>query len=292
MPNSLSLGAALETIAEQFAAADLYFGHGTDNAWDEACFLILSICQLPLDSDDSVSQKLLTPREQQTIFALAEARIARKIPLAYLLQEAWFAGLRFYVDERVLVPRSSFAELITQGFAPWVDISQIHQVLDLCTGSGCMAIATAHYWPQLQVDASDLSADALAVAQRNCQDYQLEGRVTLYQSDSFKNLPAKQYDLIISNPPYVDQADMAALPAEYRHEPELGLASGVDGLSLTKHILANAKQYLTPHGVLMVEVGNSQEALMEQFPKLPFTWVDFEWGDTGIFVLHARDLPE
>jgi ribosomal protein L3 glutamine methyltransferase len=281
----------VHNISTQFAESDIYFGHGTDNPGDEAFFLVFHVCGLPFDADESVWNQLVTKDQLNRIESIAHTRITQKIPLAYLLNEAWFAGLKFYVDQRVLVPRSPFAEIIQAQFEPWVDLTQVIRVLDLCTGSGCMAIATAYALPTAQIDAVDISPDAIEVAKRNIADHGLSSRIRLIESDVFNALANERYDLIISNPPYVDAADMSDLPAEYRHEPEIGLSSGSDGLDITKRILREAKHHLTPHGALMLEVGNSFPALEAQFPELPFTWIEMETGEDGIFLLYYEDLP-
>ncbi len=290
MENLPTLIELIDQITQQFSESNLYFGHGTENAGDEAFFLVFQVCGLPFDTDEALWNQLVTPEKLQRIQQLAQQRIRQKIPLSYLLNEAWFSGLKFYVDQRVLVPRSPFAELIQMQFEPWVDSGKILRVLDLCTGSGCMAIATAYALPNVHIDAVDISKDALAVAKRNVTDHLLQDRIRLIESDVFSALSGQRYDLIISNPPYVDAADMSDLPAEYRHEPEIGLSSGSDGLDITKHILREAKHYLTPKGALLVEVGNSFPALEAQFPELPFTWIEISSGEDGIFLLYCKDL--
>lgn len=277
---------------QQLDDADVYFGHGTDNALDEAAYLMSYVRHIAPDFSDEVLDEDLTDTELEKFRTLINERIEKKIPAAYLIHEAWFAGLPFYVDERVLVPRSPIAELILDGFAPWIDISKVHNVLDLCTGSGCIGIAIAAHFPHLHVDISDLSADALAVANKNIRKHRLEDRVKSFQSDLFTDLPTKQYDLIVSNPPYVDAEDMAALPDEYRHEPQMGLTAGEQGLDLVIPMLHQAARFLRPGGILVIEVGNSETALQERFPRVPFTWLEFEYGGHGVFLLDYAQLVE
>ena len=277
-------------VEQQFAEADLCFGHGTDNSWDEAVFLVLTIMQLPFDSGEEVLKKKPNKEQGRKILNLCQRRVEDRIPLPYLLHEAWFAGHKFYVDQRVLVPRSPLAELIENDFQPWLDASKIKTVLDLCTGGGCIGIATALQLPAAKVDAVDISEDALAVAEHNVKDFKLQDRVSLIASDGFANLVGKKYDLIISNPPYVDAEDIASMDDEFHYEPEIGLASGEDGLDFTRHILANAKQHLNAKGALVVEVGNSHYALAQAFPDLPFTWLEFERGGEGVFLLYREQL--
>ncbi|OOC11009.1 MULTISPECIES: 50S ribosomal protein L3 N(5)-glutamine methyltransferase [Thioalkalivibrio] len=278
--------------ASQFRAAGLSFGHGTDNAFDEAAWLTLHALHLPLDLEAHWWDSRLTEAERERVEGLLRERIQSRKPAAYLAREAWFAGLPFHVDERVLVPRSPFAEVIESGFEPWVDPDAVERVLDLGTGAGCIGIAVALVLPQARVDLADISPDALAVARDNVARYQLEDRVRLVESDVFEGLgPEDRYDLIVTNPPYVDARDMAELPDEYRHEPELGLAAGEDGLDIVRRILAGARRHLTDEGVLMVEVGNSQEAVEDAFHDIPMVWLDFEAGGHGVFVVRAEDLP-
>lgn len=278
--------------ASQFNAAGLFFGHGTDNAWDEAAQLVLHALHLPVqESNPHWFDARLTTAERRAVLELLERRVRERVPAAYLTGEAWFSGLRFYVDERVLVPRSPIAELIEQGFEPWLQHSPA-KILDLCTGSGCIGIACAYAFPDADVDLSDISPDALAVAERNIEEHQLRDRVRAVQSDLFASLEGQIYDLIVSNPPYVDREDLAAMPAEYHAEPALGLASGDDGLDFTRRLLVEASQHLTAKGLLVVEVGNSQPALERAFPELPFTWLEFAQGGQGVFVISAVDLQD
>jgi ribosomal protein L3 glutamine methyltransferase len=278
--------------ATLFASHPLFYGHGTDNAWDEAVSLILPSLHIPYEQIEVVQDARLTYAEKQTLAELIRQRCEQRIPVPYLTHQATFADLTFYIDERALIPRSPIAELIEQKFSPWIAEEQINRVLDLCTGSGCIAIATAWHLdnPDLMVDAVDISKDALAVAEKNVSQFELQEQVELIQSDLFSQLQGRQYDVIISNPPYVDAAEMAALPAEYRTEPSLALAAGADGLDIVHTILAQAADHLTEHGILIVEVGASAPALIEAYPDLPFIWLDFERGGEGIFLLHKADL--
>ncbi len=288
--------AELETIrdwirwgASQFNHAGLFFGHGTDNAWDEAATLVLWSLHTPWERLPAVEQARLTTDERQQIALLFRRRLQERIPAAYLTGEAWFAGLKFAVNEDVLVPRSPIAELIQQQFQPWLT-REPQRILDLCTGSGCIGIACAHAFPEAQVTLSDISEAALTVARRNIRDHQLEDRVQVVHSDAFAKLHGQVFDLIVSNPPYVDAEDMAAVPAEYRAEPELALTSGSDGLDFTRRLLREAGAHLSPDGLLIVEVGNSWVALERAFPRIPFTWLEFEQGGHGVFALTAADL--
>jgi ribosomal protein L3 glutamine methyltransferase len=274
----------------RFNEAGLFFGHGTETAWDDVAALILHTLHLPHDMDQPILDARLTQAERERIYDIIQRRIKNRLPVPYLTHEAWFAGLSFYVDERVLIPRSPIAELITHEFAPWINMDSVNSILDLCTGSGCIAIACAKQFPDCKIEASDISADALAVAKINLIRHNVLDQVHLYESDLFQAIPPKKYDLILSNPPYVDAKDMAALPPEYLHEPTLGLASGPDGLATTSAILKQALDYLSPEGTLIVEVGNSADALIEQFPDVPFTWLAFQNGGGGVFMLTAKQL--
>ena len=277
---------------KQLAAADLYFGHGTDNARDEAAFLVLRSLQLPFAAEAAVLDQRLSQDQQDRVIALINERIATRKPAAYLLGEAWFAGLRFFVNEQVLVPRSPIAELILEQFTPWCRVDSVKRILDIGTGSGCMAIASAMAFPGATVEAIDISTEALAVAERNVADYSLQGRVTLIESDLFQKLEGRRYDLIIANPPYVDAEDFAAMPAEFRHEPAIGLRAGKDGLEIVRRILKSAGKYLTETGVLVVEVGNSEQALIRLYPEVPFLWLEFARGGGGVFLLTRQELNQ
>ena len=285
----MTLRELLIALEEKLRQGDLFFGHGTNNTWDEAVQAATHILHLPPDVDASVGDRVLTDSEITKIQDLIQKRIDQKIPLPYLTHEAWFAGLPFFVDRRVIIPRSPFGELIRDRFSPWLGEKDPNRILDLCTGSACMAIACAHYFPEVEIDALDISADALAVAQKNVEKHHCADRVHLLSSDLFSACQGR-YDIIISNPPYVDRLDMEALPAEYHFEPTLALAAGDDGLSVVRRILQEAANYLTENGLLIVEVGNSEEALMEAYPTLPFTWLIFEHGGSGVFLLYRQDL--
>lgn len=275
--------------ASEFIAAKLFYGHGTDNPWDEAEQLVLHAINLsPPLGDEWLDARLTLPERKKVVANLAR-RIQERVPAAYITRQAWFAGLPFVVDERVLVPRSPIGELIPKRFEPWL-VNEPAQILDLCTGSGCIGIACAYAFPEAYVQLSDISFDALAVAEENIEQHGLGERVFAMQSDLFENLQGQVFDLIVSNPPYVDAEDMASLPEEYHAEPELGLASGDDGLDFTRRLLTEAVDYLSEQGVLLVEVGNSWPALEAAYPALPFTWIEFERGGHGVFVLNAEDL--
>ncbi len=277
----------------RFNEAQVFFGHGSDNAYDEAAYLILHTLHLPLDQLDPFLDAALTQSEVQAVLKVFEQRVEKRVPAAYLTNEAWLTGHRFYVDERVIVPRSFIAELLDDQMVPWVDDPEaVSDVLDMCTGSGCLAILAALAFPNAKVDGVDISTDALDVAKRNVGDYQLQDRVQLVHSNLFDKLGGRKYNLIISNPPYVDAPAMAALPPEYRHEPQLALSGGESGLDITRTILKEAAEHLVPGGVLAVEIGHNREALEEAFPDLPFTWLNVAAGDDFVFLLHREDLVE
>jgi len=275
--------------ASRFNEAGLCFGHGTDNAVDEALELVLYGLHLAPGLPSELMHARLTRAERRAAMALIERRIRERLPAAYLTHRAWFAGLEFYVDERVLVPRSPIAELIEGAFQPWLR-ADVHRILDIGTGSGCIAIASAYAFPKAEVDAVDVSPDALAVARINIEHHELGARVRALQSDLFANLGERRYELIVSNPPYVSRAEMEELPEEYRHEPALGLAAGEDGLDVVVRLLAAAPDHLTPDGVLIVEVGDSEQALIARFPAIPFLWLDFAKGGGGVFLLENSVL--
>ena len=289
---------SLETItdfvrwgASRFSAAGLHYGHGTDNPVDEALVLVRHALHLGHDLPREFYAARLTLAEKEAVLELIERRIVERVPAPYLTGEAWFAGLPFFVDRRVLIPRSPFAELIDAGFAPWLEADRVTGVLDLCTGSGCIAIACAFALPGATVDAVELSPDALEVARSNVERHGVEEQVTLFEGDLWAPVAGRRYDLIVSNPPYVSDVELAGLPPEYAHEPELGLRSGPEGLDVVARILAHARAHLHPGGVLVVEVGDSAEAVVAAWPQLPFTWLEFSRGDGGVFLLTAEELP-
>lgn len=281
----------LQVTVADVERAGVFLGHGTDNSWDEVLHLTLPLLGIPFDASPDVLQRVLTSEEFAMLEAARERRIVQRIPVPYITHQAWFCGLPFYVDERVLIPRSPLGELIEEGFYPWLQ-EEPTRILDLCCGSACIAIACAEAFPAAVVDAADISTDALAVATVNVAQYQLQDRVRLIESNLFSGLEHQQYDLIVCNPPYVDANDMAALPDEYRHEPELALASGLDGLDFTRQLLREALDHLTDKGILIVEVGNSAEALDATFPTVPFVWLEFQRGGDGVFMLTAQDLQQ
>ena len=283
----------LRFSVSRFNEADLFFGHGSSNAYDEAAYLILHTLHLPPDQMETFLDARLTNMEISQVLGIVKRRALEKIPAAYLTQEAWLGDFSFYVDKRVLIPRSFIAELLREQLSPWVsDPSSVHSVLDLCTGSGCLAILLAHAFENATIDATDISDEALEVANKNVEDYDLNPRVHLLQSDLFGALEGRLYDLIISNPPYVNAESMASLPEEYRHEPRSALASGNDGLEATKEILKRAADYLTNEGMLIVEIGHNRAALEESFPQTPFTWLETSAGDGFVFMLTRDHLPQ
>ncbi len=282
----------LRYAVSEFNRNKLFFGHGCSDAFDEAVWLVLHTLSLPLDRLEPFMDACVLGEEREALMHIIERRVKERIPAAYLTQEAWLGDYRFYVDERVIVPRSFFAELLEDGFAPWVqDPTQVQDTLDLCTGSACLAILMAETFPDARVAAVDLSADALEVAHRNVAEYGLQERVELFQGDLFEPLGTRRFDLIITNPPYVTAQAMAALPPEYRHEPGLALGAGEDGLDVVRGILAGARQHLTEQGVLAVEIGHNRDIVEAAFPDLPFTWLSAEGGECVVFVLNACDLP-
>ena len=276
--------------ASAFNRAKLHFEHGTSNAVDEALNLVLHGLSLGHDIPPWLLDGRLTATEKRACYDLLRRRVQERKPYAYITNRARFAGLDFYVDERVLVPRSPIAELIEAGFEPWIEAERVSKVLDLCTGSGCIAIACAYAFADAAVDATDVSDGALEVARKNAEDLHVADRVLLHKADVFEGLPEAPYDIIVSNPPYVDAQDMATLPDEHRHEPALGLAAGDDGLDIVRRILTGAGNYLAKDGILVVEVGNSRWALEQAYPELPFTWLEFERGQAEVFLLRADQL--
>jgi len=289
----VTLRDCLRFAVSRFNESGLHFGHGTDNAWDEAVYLSLFALHLPLDRLEPFLDARLLPFERETLLALYRRRIEKRLPAAYLTGQAWLLGHSFRVDERVIVPRSFLAELIVERLSPWLpEPESIGRILDLCTGSGCLAILAALAFPAARVDALDISADALAVAHLNLSDYALEERVRLIESNAFAALTEQdRYDLILSNPPYVDAEAVANFPPEYRQEPAIALGSGEDGLDFIRSILAKAREFLNPGGVLVVEVGHQRERLEAAFPSLSFIWLDTSAGDSYVFLLTREDLP-
>ena len=278
--------------SSEFSRNDLSFGHGFVTALDEARYLVLHALSLPWDWPDEYLDTTLALDEREAVIAVLRQRVESRQPAAYITRESWFCGLKFYVDERVLVPRSPMAELISAYFEPWIDSSRVKSILDLCTGSGCIAVAAQYHFPQARVCASDISRDALAVAAINLEQHELSDHIELYESDLFDAIPAQAFDVILSNPPYVDAEDMAALSDEFRKEPELGLRAGVDGLELADRLLTRAGEFLSEDGVLFLEVGNSRAALEEKYDFLPLTWVEFEYGGGGVCCIRAQDLTQ
>jgi len=298
MVDSESLN-ALTTIRDfirwgssEFNRRELTFGHGFATAFDEAKFLILHMLALPLDWPEDYLDCVLTDTERKQVLEILQQRINSRQPVAYITRESWFCGLKFYVDERVLVPRSPIAELIANHFEPWIDSARVHRILDLCTGSACIAIACQYLFEEAEVFGSDISRDALEVARINCREHELSDQLTLYESDLFDRIPAQKFDVIVSNPPYVNAEDMASLSEEFQFEPGIGLTAGKDGLTLVDRILAGAAEYLNEQGVLFIEVGNSQQVMMQKYEMLPMTWIDFEFGGTGVCCIQQKDLEQ
>lgn len=278
--------------ASRFSEHDLFYGHGTVNAWDEAGALVMQSLELPHHYIEAIGPCRLTRSERQLIAERAAERVNSRRPLPYITGKAYFCNLEFIVDERVLIPRSPIAELIQNRFQPWLGDREPERILDLCCGSACIAIACAQAFPDARIDASDISGDALDVAEQNVAAYQLEEQVALIQSDGLTELVDEQYDLIVCNPPYVDAEDFASVPPEYQHEPALALESGEDGLDFVRRLLNEAANFLTPGGLLICEVGNSMRHVMEQFPQVPFTWLEFEHSDDGVFLISREELRQ
>ncbi len=286
-----TVGAAIDRCARALQRARVHFGHGTDNARDEAAEMVFFAARIEHAVGSDAYRRPLTARHRERIDELLRRRIEERIPLAYLTHRSFFAGLTFYVDERVLVPRSPIAELIVNRFAPWAPKRRIRRILDIGTGSGAIALASAKAFPQARVDAVDISAAALQVCRRNTRRLSLRNRVTVLRSDHFAAVEGRRYDIIVSNPPYVGRAEMRRLPREYGHEPRLGLAAGADGLRSVRAIFSAARQHLEDDGILVMEVGNTEQALMRAFPRLPFIWPEIAMGGGGVFILRAADLP-
>ncbi len=283
----------LRFTVSRFEESEIFFGHGTDNAYDEAVWLIMRGLHLPLDTVDNFLDAVITESERKHLAHLIERRISERVPTAYLLREAWLKGFKFYVDERVIVPRSFIAELLEDGLSPWIEYPEmVESAADICTGSGCLGVLLADAFPNATVDVIDISPDAIAVCNINIANYGLEDRVTAIQSDMFTALAGKTYDLIISNPPYVDAPSMAELPQEYRNEPQIALGSGVAGLDHTHTILREAAKHLNDGGLLVVEIGHNRDALLETYPDLPFTWLEVESGNEFVFLLSKEQLPK
>jgi len=291
-PNNFStIRDLLRYAVTRFNTARLFFGHGSSNALDEAAYLILHTLKLPLDKLDPFLDARLLPDEVNAVLKVIDQRTLERLPAAYITNEAWLGAYRFFVDQRVIVPRSFIAELIPDQFSPWVDDPEsVTAILELCTGSGCLPIMLADAFPNAQVDAVDISADALAVAQRNVDEYELQDRVTLIESDLYAKVPTKKYDLIVTNPPYVTNDETDALPQEYSYEPEMGLRAGDDGLDLVLKILRDAPLHLSEDGLLICEVGESEQHLVKLLPEVDFAWIEFKVGQMGIFAVECREL--
>jgi len=275
----------IDLIYNDFKNNKLHYGHGTDNAEDEAFALVFQYLKLSFDVDESILDRELSEQKINNLRALAKLRIEEHIPVPYLVNEAYFANMPFYVDERVIIPRSPFAELIENQFSPWIEKDNVHNILDLCTGSGCMAIAAAKYFPKAHVDATDLLKEVLTVAKINVEKHNVSDQITLIESNVWEHVPKKKYDIIMSNPPYVSHDEMSSLPQEFLNEPDFALRAEDEGLKIVLEILKYAKEYLTDHGILVVEVGNSKEALEKRMPNVPFIWLEFDRGGEGVFLL-------
>lgn len=290
-PELTTLRDLLRYAISRFNAKQLVFGHGSDNAWDEAVYLLLHTLHLPLDTLEPFLDARVLPQERQQFLEHVRRRCDERLPAAYLTGEAWLQGYRFIVDERVIVPRSPISELLSQQLVPWVsDPDSVYSALDLCTGSGCLAILMAFAFENAQIDAVDISGDALQVAEQNIAQYQLEGRITTHRSDLFKQLPATEYDVIVCNPPYVNSLSMAGLPSEYQHEPDLALAGGDDGMTLVADILANAADFMAPQGILVLEIGHEYENFLAAFPNLDPVWLSTEHAEDQILLLTREQL--
>ncbi len=290
MTESISVRDLIQRTEKQFSRADLFYGHGTDNSLDEAFYLVMVAAGLEFDCGDEKLDQMINQKQLLEIESLINKRINQRIPVAYLVNKAWFAGREFYVDERVLIPRSPFAELITSQFMPWLAFSNVNSILDIGTGSACIPVACAYEFPHAKIDAVDIDEGAIAVAKINIEKHGFMDRINLYKSNLFEQLGGKKYDLIISNPPYVGHDEMQTLPIEYSHEPGHALEANEKGLELVGHILKQASDHLNEGGVIAVEVGNSMEALIERYPELPFIWLEFENGGDGVFLLNKSDL--
>jgi len=282
----------LRFAVSRFTEAQLAFGHGSANAYDEAAYLILHTLHLPLDTLDPFLDARLLDTEIDAVLKVIERRAAERVPAAYITQEAWMHGRRFHVDERVIVPRSFIGELLEDGLQPYVaDPDEVSAVLELCTGSGCLAILSSEAFPNADIDAVDISSDALQVAHQNVAEYHLDDRIALFEGDLFAPLPERRYDVIIANPPYVNSDSMQALPAEYRHEPQLALAGGADGMDIVRRIIGQARNWLTDEGVLVVEIGNERANVEAAFGGLDLVWLSTSGGDDSVFLIQASDLP-
>lgn len=290
MSQAISVRELIQRTENQFSQADLYYGHGTDNALDEAFYLVMTKADLEFDCDEALLNQPLAQDILDDIEKCIQQRIQQRIPVAYLVNRAWFCGHEFYVDERVLIPRSPFAELISSQFMPWLSSNKVNSILDIGTGSACIPIACAYEFPHAKIDAVDIDDDALDIANMNIEKHGFNDRITLFKSDLFEQLKGKKYDLIISNPPYVGRDEMQTLPKEYCHEPGHALEADDNGLDLVGKILKQASAHLNENGMLAVEVGNSMDALIERYPELPFIWLEFENGGDGVFLLNRSDL--